>query len=32
VPVDAKHDSELVDRWAAAEGLTGWFNWIPYQP
>lgn len=32
VPGDAKHDRELVDRWAAAEGLSGWFNWIPYQP
>src|SRR5690606_35011365 len=29
VPVDARHDCELVDRWAEAEGITGWYTWIP---
>lgn len=32
VPSDAQHDRELVDRWAEAEGLAGWYNWIPYRP
>ncbi|MCW5640972.1 MAG: DUF1772 domain-containing protein [Rhodoferax sp.] len=31
VPADAQHDCELVDRWAAAAGLTGWYNWVPYR-
>lgn len=31
VPADAQHDCELVDRWAEAEGLTGWYNWVPYR-
>ncbi|MCZ8218848.1 MAG: hypothetical protein O9337_05470 [Acidovorax sp.] len=31
VPADAQHDCELVDRWAEAEGLAGWYNWVPYR-
>ena len=29
---DAKHDCELVDAWAAAIGMTGWYAWTPYKP
>ena len=32
VPADAAHDRELVDAWAAAIGMTGWYTWIPYKP
>lgn len=32
VPADAAHDRELVDRWAHALGMTGWYDWIPYRP
>jgi hypothetical protein len=31
VPVDAAHDRELIDRWAEELGLTGWYQWLPYQ-
>jgi hypothetical protein len=31
VPADAVHDRELVDRWAAHLGLTGWHRWAPYR-
>ena len=31
-PADAAHDRELVDAWAAAIGMTGWYTWIPYKP
>jgi hypothetical protein len=32
LPADAAHDRELVDAWAAAIGMTGWYTWIPYKP
>ena len=32
LPADAAHDRELVDAWAAAIGMTGWYAWIPYKP
>jgi hypothetical protein len=32
VPADAGHDCALVNRWAQAQGLAGWYSWIPYQP
>jgi hypothetical protein len=32
VPNDPRHDRELVDRWAETDGLSGWYNWIPYRP
>ncbi|MEO8124445.1 MAG: hypothetical protein ABI633_10385 [Burkholderiales bacterium] len=32
MPPDTKHDRELVDAWAAATGMTGWFAWTPYKP
>ena len=25
-------DRALVDQWAAASGLSGWYSWVPYQP
>ncbi len=31
VPSAPTHDRELVDRWAAAAGLAGWYSWIPYR-
>lgn len=30
IAADSSHDRELVDAWAAACGMTGWFHWIPY--
>ena len=30
-PTDATRDCELVDRWAAAAGMSGWYHWIPYR-
>ena len=32
VPPGAAHDRELVDAWAAAIGMTGWYAWIPCKP
>ena len=32
LPADAAHDRELIDAWAAAIGMTGWYTWIPYKP
>ena len=32
LPSEAAHDRELVDAWAAAIGMTGWYAWIPYKP
>jgi len=32
IPSDATHDCSLVDSWAAASGLTNWYNWVPYKP
>ena len=31
-PADAAHDCELVDRWAKASGMGGWYEWVPYKP
>jgi hypothetical protein len=31
-PADAAHDCDLVDRWAAASGMSGWYDWVPYKP
>jgi len=31
-PPGAGHDRELVDAWAAAIGMTGWYGWTPYKP
>jgi hypothetical protein len=28
----AAHDRELVDAWAGASGMSGWYTWIPYKP
>jgi hypothetical protein len=28
----AAHDRELVDAWAGAIGMSGWYTWIPYKP
>lgn len=32
IAADPSHDRELVDAWAAACGMTGWFHWIAYHP
>jgi hypothetical protein len=32
VPKDSRHDVELVEKWAAACGMSSWFKWDPYQP
>jgi hypothetical protein len=32
VPAGAAHDRELVDAWADAMGMNGWYAWIPYKP
>ena len=32
MPPDATHDRGLVDAWAAAIGMTGWYAWTPYKP
>ena len=29
---EAAHDRELVDAWAGAIGMSGWYAWIPYKP
>jgi hypothetical protein len=29
---DAVHDCGLVDAWAAAIGMAGWYAWVPYKP
>lgn len=31
-PPDAEHDRALVDAWAKAIGMTGWYAWTPYKP
>jgi len=31
MPNDAAHDRQLVDAWATAIGMTGWYAWIPYR-
>jgi hypothetical protein len=30
VPAGPDHDRELVDAWATATGMTGWYAWTPY--
>lgn len=32
VPADPRSDRSLMDRWAAACGMTGWYKWTPYIP
>jgi hypothetical protein len=32
MPPDATHDRDLVNTWAAAIGMTGWYAWTPYKP
>ena len=32
LPPGPAHDRELVDAWAAAIGMTGWYTWVPYRP
>ena len=32
VPPDPRHDRELIDRWADALGVRGWYRWTPYRP
>lgn len=32
VPPDPRHDRELIDRWAGALGMRGWYRWAPYRP
>lgn len=31
-PTKAANDCELVNQWAAASGMAGWYDWIPYCP
>jgi hypothetical protein len=32
LPPGPKNDRELVDAWASASGMSGWFRWTPYKP
>lgn len=32
LPPGPAHDRELVDAWAGAIGMTGWYTWVPYRP
>ena len=32
IPTDPGHDRALVDAWASAIGMNGWYAWIPYKP
>ena len=32
LPTDPDHDRQLVDAWASAIGMTGWYAWTPYKP
>ena len=32
VPHRPVKDCALVDQWAGASGMSGWFSWVPYQP
>ena len=32
LPASATHDRDLVDAWASAIGMTGWYAWTPYKP
>lgn len=31
-PASPDHDCNLIDAWAQALGLAGWYQWTPYQP
>jgi hypothetical protein len=31
-PSGPEHDCDLVDAWARAIGMTGWYRWTPYEP
>lgn len=31
VPTEPTNDRALVDRWAAADGMAGWYTWTPYR-
>ena len=31
-PSGPEHDCDLVDAWAQAIGMTGWYRWTPYEP
>jgi hypothetical protein len=31
-PAAATSDCDLVNRWASASGMNGWYDWIPYRP
>ena len=31
IPVDATHDQQLVDAWAAELGMSGWYEWVPFR-
>jgi hypothetical protein len=31
IPPESTHDRELVDAWAEALGMAGWYRWIPYR-
>jgi hypothetical protein len=32
VPPEPVHDRQLIDRWADALGMRGWYRWAPYRP
>ena len=32
LPADPAHDRALVDAWASAIGMNGWYGWTPYKP
>ena len=32
IPDDPPHDRQLVDAWAERLGMTGWYEWVHYQP
>jgi hypothetical protein len=32
VPATPASDRDLIDQWAAAEALSGWYSWIPFVP
>jgi hypothetical protein len=31
ISTNRSHDCELVDAWADAIGMTGWYQWLPYK-
>lgn len=32
VPPEPAHDCQLIDRWADALGMRGWYRWTAYRP